>query len=245
MTDYKEEQNNEIEALESIYPEEFEIIDIEPRHKFRITVKSEGSDPYDEIQTLPATIILNFEYTPTYPDEPPVMEVIAVENIEEEELDDLRTKLNEQCEENLGMVMVFTLVSYSLEWLTTHMEGIALSTKEELERKKKEQEEIDRKKFEGTRVTVETFLAWKAKFDAEMQALRSEKDREDEKNKKPTGKELFMKDVTLNESDLSFLGEGEGEVTVDESLFQDLDDLDLEDEDDEDYVPGADDDISD
>lgn len=42
------------------------------------------------------------------------------------------------------MVMVFTLVSYSLEWLTTHMEGIALSTKEELDRKKKEQEEIDR-----------------------------------------------------------------------------------------------------
>lgn len=37
---------------------------------------------------------------------------------------------------------------------------------------------------------------------------------------------------------------GEGEVTVDESLFQDLDDLDLED-DDEDYVPGADEGLSD
>ena len=38
---------------------------------------------------------------------------------------------------------------------------------------------------------------------------------------------------------------GEGEVAVDESLFQDLDDLELEDEDDEDYVPGDDDGLSD
>lgn len=38
---------------------------------------------------------------------------------------------------------------------------------------------------------------------------------------------------------------GEGEVTVDESLFQDLEDLDLDDEDDEDYVPGMDEGVSD
>ncbi|XP_066972342.1 RWD domain-containing protein 1-like [Macrobrachium rosenbergii] len=61
-----------------------------------------------------------------------------------------------------------------------------------------------------------------------MAALRCD-DKDDEKNKKLTGRELFMRDKTLNESDLSFLGEGESEVTVDESLFQDLDDLDLED----------------
>lgn len=64
------------------------------------------------------------------------------------------------------------------------------------------------KKFEGTRVTVETFLAWKALFDKELQALRSDKEREEEKNKKFTGRELFQKDNTLNESDLNFLGDG-------------------------------------
>ncbi|XP_045586211.1 RWD domain-containing protein 1 [Procambarus clarkii] len=245
MTDYKEEQTNEIEALESIYPEEFEILDVEPRHKFKIIVKSEGSDSLDDIKAEPAEIALNFEYTPSYPDEPPIMEIIPIENVEEEDLDDLREQLQAQCEENLGMVMVFTLVSYSVEWLTTHMEDLARNAKEEFERKKKEQEEADRKKFEGTRVTVETFLVWKAKFDAEMAALRSEREREEEKNKKFTGRELFQTDQTLNESDLSFLGDGEGEVTVDESLFQDLEDLDLDDEDDEDYVPGADEGLSD
>lgn len=42
------------------------------------------------------------------------------------------------------MVMVFTLVSYALEWLSTHKEGLARTAKEEKERKKHEQEEADR-----------------------------------------------------------------------------------------------------
>lgn len=47
-----------------------------------------------------------------------------------------------------------------------------------------------------------------------------------------------MRDTTLNESDLKFLDNGDA-VKVDESLFQDMDDLDLDDddEDDEDFDP--------
>lgn len=63
-------------------------------------------------------------------------------------------------------------------------------------------------------MTVETFLAWKAQFDKELQALRSEKEREEEKNKKFTGRELFQKDDTLNESDLNFLGDGNAPVVL-------------------------------
>lgn len=57
-------------------------------------------------------------------------------------------------------------------------------------------------------MTVETFLVWKTTFEAELFALRSEKEREDEKHKKLTGRELFQTDMTLNESDLTFLGDG-------------------------------------
>ncbi|KAG0729526.1 RWD domain-containing protein 1 [Chionoecetes opilio] len=222
-----------------------QILEAEPRHKFKIRVETEGSDVGSELEVSPAAITLRFEYTPTYPDEPPLMEVLPEENMEEEELEHLKEQLMEQCAENLGMVMVFTLVSHALEWLSTHKEGLARTAKEEKELEKKELEEAERKKFEGTRVTVETFLAWKAKFDKELFALRSEKERDDEKNKKFTGRELFQKDDTLNESDLIFLGDGEGEVAVDESLFQDLDDLDLEDDHDEDFGPGDDEGLSD
>lgn len=54
-----------------------------------------------------------------------------------------------------------------------------------------------------------------------------------------------MQDKTLNESDLKFLeaaGDSVENVKIDESLFQNMDDLEFgSDEDDDDYVPGADD----
>lgn len=62
--------------------------------------------------------------------------------------------------------------------------------------------------------------------------------------RRPTGKEQFLRDATLSLSDIKLIQEaagaegdavgveaGSGAVAVDESLFEDLDDLDLEDED--------------
>ena len=72
------------------------------------------------------------------------------------------------------------------------------------------------------------------KFEEEMLALGKRK-KVVSKNKL-TGKQLFERDVTLNESDIQFLGDNNistGGVKVDESLFQDLDDLELEEDFDE------------
>lgn len=94
-----------------------------------------------------------------------------------------------------------------------------------------------KKRFEGTKVTVESFLKWKTAFDKEMNELK--KQNLDTTNKKTTGKQLFERDESLFTSDLQYMTEEQ--VEVDESLFQDLDDLDLDD-DGEEYVPGEDDD---
>ena len=59
--------------------------------------------------------------------------------------------------------------------------------------------------MEGTKVTVESFLAWKAKFDEER---LSKKEIVDVKERRLTGKELFLQNISLNESDLKFLTEG-------------------------------------
>lgn len=74
----------------------------------------------------------------------------------------------------------------------------------------------------------------------------AEKREKQSSNRKLTGRELFMRDNTLNESDLKFLeaaGESIENVKIDESLFQNLEDLEFgsDDDDDDDYVPGADD----
>uniref|UniRef100_A0A1B6G4M2 RWD domain-containing protein n=1 Tax=Cuerna arida TaxID=1464854 RepID=A0A1B6G4M2_9HEMI len=225
--DNKEEQVNEIEALDSIYCGEMEILTYEPYHVFLIPVKS---DDFDEDTEAGIMCTLKFEYTPKYPDEPPIIEIESTQRLDEEDEQILREHLEEQCNENIGMVMIFTLVSAAQEWLNSQSDMRRKTAEMAEEKRIKDEEEAERKRFEGTRVTVETFLAWKKAFDIEF-GLNNKKVLE-EKNKKLTGKELFLRDKSLNESDLKFLEVEGGEVVkVDESLFQDLDELDIEDED--------------
>ena len=48
------------------------------------------------------------------------------------------------------------------------------------------------KKFEGTRVTIENFLAWKAKFDAAMAEVDKKKSQTDPFSKKLSGWFIYM-----------------------------------------------------
>lgn len=122
------------------------------------------------------------------------------------------------------MVMVFTLVSSAQEWLNVEWDDIRKERDEEKTRRVKEEEEAERvtirglheninillifqKRFEGTRVTVESFLSWKREFE-ESTGITKKKEALEREGKKLTGKELFLRDKTMNESDLKFLDEG-------------------------------------
>lgn len=220
--DHKEEQINEIEALESIYCGEMEIITTEPYHAFVIPIKS---DDYEE-GVAGIRCCLRFEYTELYPEEPPIIDIETEEDFEFFEPDELKSHIIDQANENLGMVMIFTLVSVAQEWVNEKNDLAKITKVEREEKKKLEEEEAERKKFEGTRVTVESFLIWKQKFDEDMGFIS--KKEINEKGKKMTGRELFMLDKSLNESDLKFLEEGGEFVKVDESLFQDIEDLGID-----------------
>ncbi|TNN02090.1 RWD domain-containing protein 1 [Takifugu flavidus] len=232
MTDYAEEQRNELEAIESIYPESFTVLSDEPT-SFTITVTS---DPGDNGETVEATI--KFTYVEKYPDEPPLWEIHSQENLEDRDAEDILTLLQQQVEENLGMVMIFTLVTAVQEKLNEIVDMTKNRIEEEKRRKEKEAEEAEKVAFQGTVVTIENFLAWKATFDLEMTELRRRKQKEEEQGSKfkLTGKQLFETDRNLDTSDIQFLEEAGNNVEVDESLFQDIEDLDL-DEDDPDFDP--------
>ena len=107
MSIYKEEQLGEIFSLESIYPDELEskfhhfnlvrklkpksccfiskivVLEEEPFHQFKLHVKSEGHDEEEEIGYA---CTLKFTYTPTYPEEVPIVEIQDDVCMDEEQL---------------------------------------------------------------------------------------------------------------------------------------------------------------
>lgn len=109
--------------------------------------------------------------------------------------------LQPSVEENLGMAMIFTLVSTlkdNAEQLIQDRQAVIQATKDR--EAAKAQEEEDRK-FHGTAVTRESFLEWRDKFRREMadeeERRRDEKEADDkkkrisEKEKKLTGRQLW------------------------------------------------------
>ncbi|XP_068616206.1 RWD domain-containing protein 1 [Brachionichthys hirsutus] len=240
MTDYVEEQRNELEAMESIYPDSFTVLSEDPT-SFTITVTSEAGD---NCQTVEATF--KFTYVEKYPDEPPLWEIHSQENLEDGDLEDVLTLLQQQAEENLGMVMIFTLVTAVQDKLNEIVDVMKYKQEEEQQRREREAEEAEKGAFHGTVVTIENFLLWKAAFELEMAELRKKTQKEEDQagKHKLTGKQLFERDHNLDTSDIQFLEDAGNNVEVDESLFQDIEDLDL-DEDDPDFDPlemGSDDD---
>lgn len=54
---------------------------------------------------------------------------------------------------------------------------------------------------------MESFLAWRKQFEIDM-GIPAKREKEAKDKNKLTGRELFLRDTTLNESDLKFLDDG-------------------------------------
>ncbi|KAG1047417.1 hypothetical protein G6F46_011604 [Rhizopus delemar] len=196
MTDYLEEQKNEIEALQSIYPEEFEAIS---DSEFRISIYPDEQDPES-----PRALSLHVTYTPNYPDELPEYEIEQIEG---------------QAEESIGMAMVFSMVMIIKEELDNILLDVKRAEEELANEKKRKEEEAEHAKFVGTKVTRESFMDWKKKFDAELaekDAVLIAQKLKELKGKLP-GRALFEQDKTLALSDAKYMDEGD--VSVDISQF--------------------------
>merc|ERR1739842_106038 len=114
----------EIEALESIYPDSFDIISENPT-TFSLKVFSEEDDEVDTIG-----IELQFTYVEKYPEERLLYEINLVNEDEEDpEVDEelckkLSELVDELIEENLGAVVVFDIVSLVQDNVNETKDGI-------------------------------------------------------------------------------------------------------------------------
>ncbi|XP_044495096.1 RWD domain-containing protein 1-like [Mangifera indica] len=229
MTDYAQEQEMEIEALEAILMDEFkEIHSAESglntsNRCFQITL-SPQDDELDESTTTPVQLALIFSHTEKYPDESPLLNVKSLRGIQTSDLKVLKDKLEQEASENLGMAMVYTLVTSTKEWLS---ERYSQDTSNDDAGEEVEKEDIIVP--HGEPVTVETFLAWRERFEAELALERAKLMPEAAltapKEKKLTGRQWFE----------SGRASAKGTATFDEGDDEDDDeDIDFDDDDFED-----------
>ncbi|KAF7503367.1 hypothetical protein GJ744_003931 [Endocarpon pusillum] len=195
-----EEQKEEREVLDSIFPEE--ITDISDS-AYRIAITLEVTNEHGDT-TEPPTIVLSVSYPETYPDVAPNLDLSNPPNASKHPLLDvsedkaqLLKSLDATIEENLGMAMVFTLVSTlkeAAEQLIIERQG-ALQARKDQEAAKAAEEE--NRKFHGTVVTRERFLEWREKFLAEMaEKERKEKEEQEMEDKKKRGGKPEEKKMT-------------------------------------------------
>ncbi|KAJ9065082.1 Protein gir2 [Entomophthora muscae] len=223
MTDYSEEQNSELEVLQSIYPEELRVLSEDPL-SYEIFLSLEdvlGAPDYnsdEDLDQLVSSLLLTITYPPTYPDILPEWNITASSacGLDEADIEQLSQDLLGLAEESLGMAMVFTLASQLKESTLSLITKKAEDREREAEERLMQSIKADESKFIGTKVTPENFLEWKTKFDLERDALRfAELKKSGFKkpdSKKLTGKQLFEKDSKLAKSDMQFLEEGDEDV---------------------------------
>lgn len=213
--DYQEEQKQELEILESIYPDELTVLQAEyPGIQLQIDVTVDPVPMEDSSYTVDSISnrhILHVRFTlpDNYPDEAPVIDIEPEEvpkfnrgdgsDEEEEEENEVEyddhgnpivsdfenlpdkihfdefveecvEKLNLQVEEDmlLGMQMCFALVSNIKDAAEQWFQERLSELEKEHDRMLLEKEQEEQKKFRGTKVTRETYLAWRSKFREEF-----------------------------------------------------------------------------
>jgi hypothetical protein len=191
---------------------------------------------YIELRSLTistATMLLRVEYPEDYPDTAPRLDLIPPPNAPKYKFFDVQEDktvlleaLEPTIEENLGMAMIFTIVSTlkdEAELLIAERQKAAQAI---LDFAKAKQEEEENRKFHGTAVNRETFLEWRKRFNAEMEEAekrrKEEQEAEDKKKRgakeevKLTGRQLWERGLAgkmEGEDD-----EGEGEDGLDEMM---------------------------
>ncbi|NWI67244.1 RWDD1 protein, partial [Todus mexicanus] len=171
MTDYSEEQRNELEALESIYPDSFTVLSEKPA-TFTITVTSEAGENDETVQTT-----LKFTYREKYPDETPLYEIVSQENLDDNDVTDIIKLLEQQ---------VRKMEYLNSTWYNSHFsQNFSLKSNAHLHSQLcklclQPYFLFFQQRFHGTPVTIENFLNWKAKFDAELLEMKRKKMKEDE-----------------------------------------------------------------
>ena len=195
------EQREERELLDYIFPDEIHDVS---ETEFRITITLDILQPHEEDDGDAPVIVLNIKYPPAYPNEAPLLDITQPPNAQrrlhfsvQNDKATLLKALEPTIEQNMGVAMVDALVSAlkeSAEQLVAERQ-LAVQAEKDAESAKAEEEE--NRKFEGEKVTRESFLKWRESFRQQVEEHRAKKIAEVEaEDKKKRGGKLEEKKLT-------------------------------------------------
>ncbi|KAK7206425.1 RWD domain-containing protein [Myxozyma melibiosi] len=237
--DYEEEKAQEIELLQSMYPDEMTILS-PTTYTIQLALQAPTSSKGLATKDNKQLLIVRVEYTEKYPETLPIIELSLEQEEEQDESDDedesnspealvldrhdldaLKEKAAEEIEENLGFPSIYAVTSSLKDQAETMLQSKQDAIERELDEIARKEEEAEQAKFRGTLVNRENFLIWRTKFKAEMAEKKRLETGKVEEKKRPTGREIFEKglDGSKNEGDdeLGDLPEAVSELAVSEA----------------------------
>jgi hypothetical protein len=226
--DYAEEQQQEIEILQSIYPDELTVyspteFDInilletasERNHRLKLVISYPETYPEVEPELkVQFGELLEGDYLEEDSDSESEAEnkvVIIAETVDlsKQDLTDLQNELIDEAADNVGMPSVFTLASSLKDRAEQLFEQKVKTQQKRYDEDMLAREREEQKKFYGTKTTPETFKEWREKFRKELRIDERIIERKNAYHKgKMTGKQIFEAGLAGDEDDVEEITAG-------------------------------------
>ncbi len=233
-----EEQTMEIEALESIYANDLQLLKNESAHPrswnssqaptpltkpvYLITVypqrEDDGGSAGPSAKDFEFGIELYFAHSTAYPEANPFVHVSSVRGLSAAQVAECAQVVSSAVEENAGMAMIFSLVTAVQDWVNGLNEAAAAEVRandpreQEQQRRMEEEDRILKLRKHGHEVTADSFLAWREQFLAETAGRETAEEKVE--SARLTGKAWFLQqqapmvDEVAEYEDEAFLDSG-------------------------------------
>ncbi|XP_056151582.1 eIF-2-alpha kinase GCN2 [Lampris incognitus] len=206
--DYTIQQENELEALASIFGDDFE--DLRSKDKWKIKRPAEAylclrPNGLSNGQESYVTVDLQVRCPPTYPDVPPELELKNPNGLSNENLQSLQSELTKLAAARCGEVMIYELAGHVQGFLSEHNKPPSCSFHEEmLKNQQRQQERLaleEQQRMDQRRKQEEEM---EKEIMAEIQ--RREEEKREEKRRKEMAKQERLESMEQPNPDNSALG---------------------------------------
>ncbi|XP_029456049.1 eIF-2-alpha kinase GCN2 isoform X2 [Rhinatrema bivittatum] len=203
---YSQQQDNELQALESIYGRDFTDLrcsnkpwKVKQPSEIILTLRPQGEEVY-------VTVDLWIKCPPTYPDVPPDLDLKNVKGLSNENVNLLKSRLQQLAKELCGEVMIYELADCVQSFLAACNKPPSKSFHEEMLRNlQKQQEKLAKEEQRRAQEVRQKEEQMKLEILNEIQ--RREEEKREEKKKKEMAKQDRLENVSFsNQEDLPSAG---------------------------------------